>query len=105
MLAPAGRLASGYRRYGSTELKRLRFVRRANALGVSLEDIRVPLGDEKHDAKVNRSAQRKLEDVDRRIAALLRVRHGRSALIGTCQVSRSACTCPILNALSKEDPS
>jgi len=31
MLAPAGRLESGYRRYGDPELKRLRFVRRAEA--------------------------------------------------------------------------
>ena len=32
MLSPRGRLASGYRRYGDTELKRLRFIRRVNAL-------------------------------------------------------------------------
>lgn len=31
LLAPAGRLASGYRRYGAAELKRLRFIRRAEA--------------------------------------------------------------------------
>ena len=29
MLAPAGRLESAYRLYGVTELKRLRFIRRA----------------------------------------------------------------------------
>src|SRR5690606_13565318 len=40
LLAPAARLASGYRRYGPTELKRLRFIRRAKALGFSLADIR-----------------------------------------------------------------
>jgi DNA-binding transcriptional MerR regulator len=34
MLAPAGRLASGYRRYGDAELMRLRFIRRAKALGL-----------------------------------------------------------------------
>ena len=40
LLNPAGRLASGYRRYGDAELKRLRFIRRAKALGFTLEDIR-----------------------------------------------------------------
>jgi P-type Cu+ transporter len=40
LLAPAGRLQSGYRRYGDTELKRLRFIRRAKALGFTLADIR-----------------------------------------------------------------
>src|SRR5690606_36806561 len=39
LLAPAGRLASGYRRYGDAELMCLRFIRRAKALGFSLEDI------------------------------------------------------------------
>ncbi len=34
LLAPAGRLASGYRRYGDAELKRLCFIRRAKALGL-----------------------------------------------------------------------
>ena len=46
LLAPAGRLASGYRRYGDSELKRLRFIRRAKALGFTLEDIRGLLGYE-----------------------------------------------------------
>lgn len=40
LLSPAGRLASGYRRYGEAELKRLRFIRRAKVLGFTLEDIR-----------------------------------------------------------------
>jgi MerR family copper efflux transcriptional regulator len=40
LLSPAGLLASGYRRYGAAELKRLRFIRRAKALWFTLEDIR-----------------------------------------------------------------
>ena len=36
LLSPAGRLASGYRRYGEAELKRLRFIRRAKELGAKL---------------------------------------------------------------------
>lgn len=105
LLAPAGRLASGYRRYGSTELKRLRFIRRAKALGFSLEDVRalLALSDEKDVAKVKRAAQCKLEDIDHRIAELQRVRQGLSALIGACPGHGRAEACPILNALSQED--
>jgi DNA-binding transcriptional MerR regulator len=69
LLAPAGRLASGYRRYGDAELKRLRFIRRAKALGFTLEDIRslLSLSEERNVAKVKRAAEGKLADVEQRI--------------------------------------
>src|SRR5690349_20168083 len=70
LLAPVGRLASGYRRYGETELKRLRFIRRAKSLGFTLEDIRnlLALSDERNVAKVKKAAQTKLIDIGARIA-------------------------------------
>ena len=82
LLQPAGRLASGYRRYGEAELKRLRFIRRAKALGFTLEDVRalLELSAERNVAKVKRAAQAKLADIDVRIAELERVRGVRSPL-------------------------
>ena len=105
LLAPAGRLASGYRRYGETELKRLRFIRRAKALGFSLDDIRalLTLSDERDVAQVKRAAQRRLDDIERRIAELERVRTGLTSLITACPGHGKAEACPILNALSQED--
>ena len=68
LLSPAGRLGSGYRRYGEAELKRLRFIRRAKALGFTLEDIRglLSLSDERSVARIKQAAEAKLADVDRR---------------------------------------
>ena len=43
LLRPAGRTTSGYRLYNSDVIRRLRFVRRAQALGLSLADIRAIL--------------------------------------------------------------
>jgi DNA-binding transcriptional MerR regulator len=40
LLAPRTRLASGYRRYGDSELARLRFIRRAQGLGFTLKEIK-----------------------------------------------------------------
>lgn len=40
LLKPAARLASGYRRYGETEQKRLRFIRRARTPGFTLDETR-----------------------------------------------------------------
>ena len=58
LLVPAGRLVSGYRRYGDAQLKRRRFIRRAKALRFTLEDIRtlLSLSDERNVAKVKREA-------------------------------------------------
>ncbi len=104
LLAPAGRLASGYRRYGTAELKRLRFIRRAKALGFSLDDVRelLALSDEHDIAKVKRAAERKLGDIAQRIEELERIRAGLNTLIAACPGHGRAEACPILNALTQE---
>ena len=106
LLSPAGRLASGYRRYGETELMRLRFIRRAKALGFTLEDIRglLSLSDERNVAKVKRAAEAKLTDIEQRIAELQRIRKGLRTLIAACPGHGRADACTILNALTQEEP-
>lgn len=105
LLAPAGRLASGYRRYGNSELRRLRSIRRAKGLGFSLDDIRalLALSDERDVAEVKRAAQRKRDDIDHRIAELQRIRDGLNTLIEVCPGHRRTVACPILTALSNEE--
>ena len=44
LLAVPAKRAQGFRHYGRETLERLRFIRRAQALGLSLEDIRQLLG-------------------------------------------------------------
>jgi MerR family copper efflux transcriptional regulator len=106
LLTPAGRLASGYRRYGEGELKRLRFIRRAKALGFTLEEIRelLSLSDERNVAKVKRAAEAKLTDIEQRVAELQRIRRGLRALVAACPGHGRAEACPILNALGEEEP-
>jgi Zn(II)-responsive transcriptional regulator len=105
MLTPAGRLESGYRRYGDTELKRLRFIRRAKVLGFTLADIRelLSLSNERNVAKVRRAAETKLADVEQRLAELERIRDGLRSLVAACPGHGRAEACPILNALNEED--
>jgi MerR family transcriptional regulator, copper efflux regulator len=105
LLAPAGRLASGYRRYGAVELRRLRFIRRAKSLGFSLEDIRVllTLSEQRSVARIRQAAQSKLADIDSRIDELTRIRAGLHKLIAACPGHGRAEQCPILNALTQEE--
>ena len=106
LLAPAGRLASGYRRYGEDELKRLRFIRRAKALGFTLEEIRdlLSLSAERNMAKVKSAAEAKLADIEQRVAELQRIRRGLRTLIAACPGHGRVEACPILNALGEEEP-
>jgi MerR family copper efflux transcriptional regulator len=105
LLSPASRLESGYRRYGDAELKRLRFIRRAKALGFTLEDVRtlLSLSEERNVAKIKRAAEAKLTDVEQRIEELERIRGGLRKLIKACPGHGRAEACPILNALNEED--
>lgn len=104
LLKPAVRLASGYRRYGVAEQKRLRFIRRAKSLGFTLDEIQslLALSAGNDIEKVRRAATARLEDVERRIAELVRVRDSLRTLIAACPGHGRAEECPILNALSQE---
>ena len=104
LLAPRTRLASGYRRYSELELARLRFIRRAQALGFTLKEIKelLALSAQRDVGRVKRSAQAKLKDVKSRITALERVRDGLATLIEACPGHGRAADCPILRALNDE---
>lgn len=105
LLGPRLRLASGYRRYGALELARLRFIRRGQALGFTLKEIKalLSLSAQRDVAKVRSSAADKLADVERRIADLERMRAGLAMLIAACPGHGKAEDCPILKALGAEE--
>ena len=105
LLSPAGRLASGYRRYGEAELKRLRFIRRAKALGFHARGHpRTAVVERRTQCRQGQAAaEAKLADVDSRIAELERIRNGLRTLVTACPGHGRAEACPILNALNAED--
>jgi MerR family transcriptional regulator, copper efflux regulator len=106
LLKPSTRLASGYRRYGAAEQKRLRFIRRAKALGFTLEEIDglLALSAGRNVEQVRRRAQARLADVERRIEELGRMRDSLRALVEACPGHGRAENCPILNALAGDAP-
>jgi MerR family copper efflux transcriptional regulator len=104
LLSPKTRLASGYRRYSDAEVARLRFIRRAQSLGFTLNEIRelLALSNRRDVARVKRVAQQKVIDVEQRIASLQRIRLGLAWLIDACPGHGRAEDCPILNSLASE---
>ena len=104
ILPPPQRQASGYRHYHPDDVARLRFVRRAKALGFSLAEVRELLALSSRPAEdmagLKAAASEKLADVAHKIAELERVRDGLEALIADCPGHGALAQCPILEALS-----
>lgn len=107
LLPPPPRQPSGYRRYEPNDVARLRFVRRAKALGFTLGEIRelLALSDHREDdmADLKAAAAVKLADIDHKLAELTQVRAGLQALIVACPGHGALKHCPILNALAEDD--
>lgn len=106
LLRPAARLASGYRRYGDAELKRLRFIRRAKALGFTLDEIRelLALSAGRNVQSIRKAASARLADIERRMKELTRIRESLRQLVAACPGHGRAESCPILNALQQDEP-
>ena len=106
LLPKPERLSSGYRIYGDSDVKRLRFVRRAKALGFTLPEIRelLELSRSREDdmAAMKSAALGKIVDVKARIAELERMRIALEGLIESCPGHGALEQCPILNALSED---
>ena len=107
LLPKVQRLASGYRVYADADLKRLRFVSRAKALGFTLQEIRdlLALSDNRGGdmAELKPAATEKLDSVESKLAELERIRAGLQALVTSCPGHGALEQCPILNALAEDD--
>lgn len=106
VLPPPVRRASGYRSYAEEDVARLRFVRRAKALGFTLDEIRglLDLSDRREDdmGGLKAAATAKLADVEARIEELSRIRDGLHTLVDACPGHGALQQCPILHALDEE---
>lgn len=102
------RTDGGYRRYPEETVRRLRFVKRAQALGFSLEEIRELLSMRvdprgRRCEAVRLRAAGKVGEVREKIAALRRIERALGRLVEACEGRRGTSTCPILNALDESE--
>lgn len=99
LLAPADRTAAGYRQYGGIELRRLRFIRRAKALGFSLEEIAQLLqlnAARGSRAAVRKLAEQRLADLEQKIRELSAIRDALAHLVRRCSGTGALAGCPII---------
>ena len=99
------RPAGGVRRYGATDLGRLRFIKSAQHLGFSLEEVAqlLKLEDGGHCDAVRAQAQNKLLDVRNRLAGLQRMELALAELVDQCGARRVNVRCPLIATLQGGD--
>lgn len=109
LLPEPPRSENGYRRFSPDAVGRLRFIKRAQELGFSLNEIEELLSlltiPRATKADVRRRAQAKLLRIEEKIRLLQVIRGDLTRLIAACSGRGSLADCPILASLQSEDES
>jgi MerR family mercuric resistance operon transcriptional regulator len=96
--------SSAYREYDADMLRRLRFIRRVQSAGFTLEEIRALLRlDRSRDrARVLELTKRKLADVELRINELKHIRRALRGVVHDCEQGDASRPCPIIEAFDRD---
>ena len=106
LLPKPARSASGYRKYSDDSVRRLRFIRQAQALGFSLSEIEELLSLRMRPGTtcgdIRKRARQKIGTVSEKIEELQRIKDALSRLATACKGKGPTSDCPILEALESE---
>lgn len=93
------------RRYGQADVARLKFVKSAQRLGFTLEEIGqlLKLDDGTDCAEAAEIGTHRLQDVQARLNDLLRIETALSALVRKCRTHRDNISCPLIAVLQNND--
>ena len=105
LLAAPARRTSGYRDYPEDTVPIVRFIKRAQDLGFTLQEIEELLsfrdaGKGKRRAEVRALAEAKLQDIERKISHLSAMGMAVVSLVDSCNCRGEPLDCPILEALN-----
>lgn len=103
LLNGVARTDSGYRQYTEADVHTLRFIRRARDLGFSMDEIATLLGlwqdKRRASSQVKQIAQKHIDNLSERIAAMQAMQRSLQALVGCCHGDDRP-DCPILDDLA-----
>jgi MerR family mercuric resistance operon transcriptional regulator len=97
----------GYRRYPADMVKHIRFIRRAQALGFTLNEVAVlmELDGARACGKTRALAIDKMSAIDQKLTGLTIMRKALAALVRKCEAGESTKGCPIIRALEQSESS
>ncbi len=107
LLAVPERTPGSIGRYSPAALTRLRFIKRSQSLGFSLDDVQalLSLDDGQTCSAARTIGERKLAAVRQRIKALQVLEVSLQGLVRQCSTSRRKVNCPLIDALMRtEEP-
>nr|WP_314542577.1 Hg(II)-responsive transcriptional regulator [uncultured Massilia sp.] len=92
---------SGYRTYGSEDVRRIRFVKRAQLLGFTLDEIAslLKLEGSQACASTRDLAAKKLAMVEAKLSDLLAMKTALATMVSRCDSEQPSASCPIIQAL------
>ncbi len=95
---------SGHRVYSADLVRRIRFIKRAQGLGFSLDEVSALLGldDGQACARTRELAACKLQDIERKLMNLAAMKATLSSLVRQCEAPIGAPSCPIIKALAAD---
>ncbi len=92
------------RRYGGSDVARVKFVKAAQRLGFSLDEVAglLTLDDGTHCDEARQLAELKLADVRGKLAHLRRIESVLATLVRDCCASQGTVSCPLISTLQKQ---
>jgi len=101
LMSEPKRPQGGIRRYGESELTRVRFIKAAQRLGFSLGEIAelLKLEDGTHCGEARQLAELRLRDVRAKLSDLRRIESALSTLVARCSSARGSVRCPLISSL------
>ena len=104
LMAQPRKPASGYWRYPAATARRLRFIKRAQGLGFTLDEIGglLALDEAQACGETRPLAERKLELIEHKLADLNAMRDALARLMRECAPDGGAARCPIIDALAAD---
>jgi len=106
LLPPPPRTRSGYRQYPPDAVRRIGFIKRAQALGFTLGEIAdllaLRIGPDTNCDAVVAQAERAIARLDAKMTEIRRMRADLAELAWRCHRREATAECPILEALEEE---
>jgi len=104
LLPEADKPYGSIHRYGEADVTRVRFVKSAQRLGFSLDEVAelLRLDDGTHCDEASHLAEHKLQDVREKMADLVRMETVLSELVSACHARKGNVSCPLIATLQGE---
>ncbi|MHB8455062.1 MAG: Hg(II)-responsive transcriptional regulator [Acidiferrobacterales bacterium] len=101
LLLQPQRPAGGIRHYALSDLGRVRFIKSAQRLGFSLDEVAelLKLEDGSHCTEARQQAEKKLADIHAKLADLRSIEAALEEMVACCRAARGRVRCPLIAAL------